>query len=40
MIGYALEAPAPPFPIFVLGQFFMGLGIALQVRYALRVYAS
>ncbi|RDX49324.1 MFS general substrate transporter [Lentinus brumalis] len=34
MIGYALEAPAPPFPIFVLGQFFMGLGIALQLSGA------
>ncbi|RPD57708.1 MFS general substrate transporter [Lentinus tigrinus ALCF2SS1-6] len=34
LVGYALEAPAPPFPLFVLGQFFMGLGIALQLSGA------
>lgn len=31
MIGYALMAPAPPFPVFVLGYVFNGFGIALQV---------
>lgn len=31
MIGYALMAPAPPFPVFVLGFVFNGFGIALQV---------
>ncbi|KAI0701345.1 MFS general substrate transporter [Cytidiella melzeri] len=30
MIGYALMAPAPPFPVFVLGYVFNGFGIALQ----------
>ncbi|KAI0774901.1 MFS general substrate transporter [Trametes elegans] len=28
--GYAFEAPAPIFPVFVLGYFFNGFGIALQ----------
>ncbi|KAH9846506.1 MFS general substrate transporter [Lenzites betulinus] len=30
IIGYALEAPAPPFPVFVAGYFVNGFGIALQ----------
>ncbi|KAI0819203.1 MFS general substrate transporter [Trametes gibbosa] len=30
IIGYALEAPAPPFPVFVVGYFVNGFGIALQ----------
>ncbi|KAI0760315.1 MFS general substrate transporter [Fomes fomentarius] len=30
VIGYALEAPAPPFPVFVLGYVANGFGIALQ----------
>ncbi|KAF7795676.1 hypothetical protein EIP86_006841 [Pleurotus ostreatoroseus] len=29
-IGYALEAPAPPFPVFVLGFAINGFGLALQ----------
>lgn len=31
VIGYALEAPAPPFPVFVLGYAINGFGLALQV---------
>lgn len=31
VIGYALEAPAPPFPVFVLGYMINGFGLALQV---------
>ncbi len=31
IIGYTLAAPAPPFPVFVMGYFMNGLGIALQV---------
>ncbi|KAI0767106.1 MFS general substrate transporter [Fomes fomentarius] len=31
IIGYALVAPAPPFPVFVIGQFFNGFGISLQL---------
>ncbi|KAI0346461.1 MFS general substrate transporter [Trametopsis cervina] len=30
VIGYALMAPAPPFPVFVLGFVFNGFGISLQ----------
>ncbi|EIW55077.1 MFS general substrate transporter [Trametes versicolor FP-101664 SS1] len=30
VIGYALEAPAPPFPVFVLGYMINGFGLALQ----------
>ncbi|KAL1937871.1 hypothetical protein VTO73DRAFT_12764 [Trametes versicolor] len=30
IIGYTLAAPAPPFPVFVMGYFMNGLGIALQ----------
>ncbi|KAI0754427.1 major facilitator superfamily domain-containing protein [Daedaleopsis nitida] len=29
-IGYAVDAPAPPFPVFVLGYALNGFGIALQ----------
>ena len=32
VVGYVLEAPAPPFPVFVLGYAFNGFGVALQVR--------
>ena len=31
-IGYALDAPAPPFPVMVLAFAINGFGIALQVR--------
>ncbi|KAI0654399.1 major facilitator superfamily domain-containing protein [Cubamyces menziesii] len=30
VIGYALEAPAPPFPVFVLGYAINGFGLSLQ----------
>lgn len=30
--GYAVEAPAPPFPVFVVGYMINGFGLALQVR--------
>ncbi|KAI0654398.1 MFS general substrate transporter [Cubamyces menziesii] len=30
VIGYALEAPAPPFPVFVLGYAVNGFGLSLQ----------
>ncbi|RDX45187.1 MFS general substrate transporter [Lentinus brumalis] len=30
VIGYALEAPAPPFPVFVLGYAVNGFGLGLQ----------
>ncbi|TFY63546.1 hypothetical protein EVG20_g6271 [Dentipellis fragilis] len=30
LIGYSLQAPAPPFPVFVIGFFINGFGIALQ----------
>lgn len=30
-IGYALQAPAPPFPVIVLAYAINGFGIALQV---------
>ena len=33
VVGYVLEAPAPPFPVFVLGYAFNGFGVALQVRH-------
>lgn len=32
IIGYSLEAPAPPFPVFVLGYAVNGFGLSLQVR--------
>ena len=32
IVGYVLEAVAPPFPVFVLGYAANGFGIALQVR--------
>ena len=28
--GYALEAPAPPFPVFVMGYAINGFGMSLQ----------
>ena len=31
IIGYSLEAPAPPFPVFVLGYAVNGFGMSLQV---------
>ncbi|KAI0716684.1 MFS general substrate transporter [Earliella scabrosa] len=30
VVGYALEAPAPPFPVFVLGYAVNGFGLSLQ----------
>ena len=33
MVGYALEASAPPFPAFVLGYCINGFGMSLQVHY-------
>ncbi|KAI0356007.1 MFS general substrate transporter [Trametes cingulata] len=30
VIGYAIEAPAPPFPLFVIGYAVNGFGISLQ----------
>lgn len=35
VIGYALESPAPPFPVLVLGYAINGFGLSLQVRRAL-----
>ena len=32
MVGYAFEAPAPPFPVFVLGYAINGFGMGLQAR--------
>lgn len=31
VVGYSLEAPAPPFPVFVLGYAINGFGLSLQV---------
>ena len=31
VVGYALSAPAPPFPVFVLGYAINGFGLSLQV---------
>lgn len=31
VVGYALAAPAPPFPVFVLGYAMNGFGLSLQV---------
>ncbi|KAM5540128.1 hypothetical protein V8D89_006268 [Ganoderma adspersum] len=30
IVGYCFEAPAPPFPVFVLGYAFNGFGLSLQ----------
>ncbi|KIY70497.1 MFS general substrate transporter [Cylindrobasidium torrendii FP15055 ss-10] len=30
VLAFAIEAPAPPFPVMVLGYFFAGLGAAIQ----------
>ncbi|KAL1949088.1 hypothetical protein VTO73DRAFT_10894 [Trametes versicolor] len=30
VVGYSLEAPAPPFPVFVLGYAINGFGLSLQ----------
>lgn len=30
IIGYAIDSPAPPFPVLILGYVFNGFGIALQ----------
>lgn len=30
IIAYAIQCPAPPFPVFVLSYFFSGFGISLQ----------
>lgn len=32
VVGYVIEAAAPPFPAFVLGYFVNGFGLALQVK--------
>ena len=42
VVGYMLEAPAPPFPVFVLGYAFNGFGVALQVRheYSIREFST
>ncbi|KAJ3538632.1 hypothetical protein NM688_g6488 [Phlebia brevispora] len=34
-VGYSLESPAPPFPVFVLGYAINGFGIALQYLISL-----
>lgn len=31
VIGYAIDSPAPPFPVFVLAFALNGFGVALQV---------
>jgi hypothetical protein len=31
IIAYALQAPAPPFPVFVLSFVINGVGMAIQV---------
>lgn len=31
VVGYALAAPAPPFPVFMLGYAISGFGLSLQV---------
>lgn len=33
VVGYSLEAPAPPFPVFVLGYAINGFGLSLQVDF-------
>ena len=32
VVGYVLQAPAPPFPVFVLSYVVVGFGLALQVN--------
>lgn len=32
VIAYALQAPAPPFPVFVIAYVINGVGIAMQVN--------
>lgn len=34
VIAYILTAPAPPFPVFILGFAINGFGVALQVCIA------
>lgn len=36
VVGYSLEAPAPPFPVFVLGYAINGFGLSLQVDHQKR----
>ncbi|TBU31097.1 MFS general substrate transporter [Dichomitus squalens] len=31
VISYAIEAPAPPFPVFIIGYLIQGFGISLQL---------
>lgn len=38
LIGYALQSPAPPFPVFVIGFAVNGFGFALQVHLSKTVY--
>ncbi|KAM5543017.1 hypothetical protein V8D89_003401 [Ganoderma adspersum] len=39
-VGYVLAAPAPPFPIFLLGYLFNGFGISLQLSASNSFVAS
>ena len=32
VIAYGIQAPAPPFPVFVLALVLNGFGLAIQVR--------
>ncbi|KAI0358139.1 MFS general substrate transporter [Trametes cingulata] len=40
LLSYVLEAPAPPFPVFVIGYYLNGFGIALQEAGANSYVAS
>jgi hypothetical protein len=33
VVGYAIMAPAPPFPVLVLGYFLNGFGLSFQVSH-------
>ena len=35
--AYAIDSPAPPFPVMVFAYFLAGLGIALQVCAIVRL---
>ena len=39
-IAYAVQAAAPPFPVFILFSFLNGIGMSLQVRTSLWVCES
>jgi hypothetical protein len=32
-LTYAIQSPAPPFPVMILANILAGFGMALQVRY-------